>query len=161
LNYLAEGNLDDAAVEARRFQVMRDYLASLDIKAEGPATLGTYLSGFVFERRGEGDRALRYYEEALAAGRLESLAAPISRLARANPYRGPHVTAVLAEQKGANDVAPPPGELLVVLNVGRVPHKQPSRIPVGLAVSLAGTWASGNVDWLKYGAGKVVVYPEL
>ena len=52
-------------------------------------------------------------------------------------------------------------ELLVVLSLGRVPHKEPRRIPVGAAVGIAGTLASGNVDWLKYGAGKVVVYPEL
>ena len=48
-----------------------------------------------------------------------------------------------------------------MLSLGRVPHKEPSRIPVGAAVGIAGTLASGNVDWLKYGAGKVVVYPEL
>jgi len=161
LNFLAVGDLDGAAVEARRFQVMREYLASLDIKVEGPATLGTYLAGFVFERRGEGDRALRYYEEALAGGRLESLDAPIGRLARANPYRGPHLSEVLAQQKSAKSAATPPTELLVVLSLGRVPHREPKRIPVGAAVGIAGTLASGNVDWLKYGAGKVVVYPEL
>ena len=161
LNYLAVGDLDGAAVEARRFQVMRDYLASRDIKAEGPATLGTYLAGFVFERRGEGDRALRYYEEALAAGPLPSLDAPIGRLARTNPYRGPRVSDVLARQKGAPGEPASPPELLVVLSLGRVPHKEPRRIPVGAAVGIAGTLASGNVDWLKYGAGKVVVYPEL
>jgi hypothetical protein len=161
LNYLAAGDLDGAAVEARRFQVMRDYLATLDIKAEGPATLGTYLAGFVFERRGEGDRALRYYEEALAGGRLASLDAPIGRLARSNPYRGPRLSEVLAQQKSAKSDATPPTELLVVLSLGRVPHREPNRIPVGAAVGIAGTVASGNVNWLKYGAGKVVVYPDL
>ncbi len=161
LNYLAVGDLDGAAVEARRFQVMREYLASRDIKAEGPATLGTYLAGFVFERRGEGDRALRYYEEALAGGRLESLDAPINRLARYNPYRGPRLSEVLAQQKSAKRAATAPTELLIVLNLGRVPHKEPNRIPVGAAVGIAGTLASGNVNWLKYGAGKVVVYPAL
>ena len=35
LNYLAVGDLDGAAVEARRFQVMRDYLASRDITGRG------------------------------------------------------------------------------------------------------------------------------
>jgi hypothetical protein len=161
LNFLAVSDLDGAAVEARRFQVMRDYLASLDIKAEGPAAFGAYLAGFVFERRGEGDRALRYYEEALAAGRLETLDAPISRLARAHPYRGPRVSEVLARQQSPKGDASLPTELLVVLSLGRVPHKEPQRIPVGAAVGIAGTLASGNVNWLKYGAGKVVVYPEL
>ena len=163
LNYLAAGDLDGAAVEARRFQVMRDYLTSLDIKADGPAALGAYLAGFVFERRGEGDRALRYYDEALAAGPLPSLDAPIRRLARSYPYRGTRLSAVLAQQPSPKGAADPIAstELLVVLSVARVPHKVPERIPVGAAVGIAGSLLSGDIDWLKYGAGKVVVYPQL
>jgi hypothetical protein len=164
LNYLADGDLDGAAVEARRFQVMREYLSSLDITADGPATFGAYLAGFVFERRGEGDRALRYYEEALAAGPLPSLDGPISRLARSYPYRGPRLSAVLTAQptaRGKKGEVIPPTELLVVLSVGRVPHRVPERIPVGLAVGIAGSLLSDNIDWLTYGAGKVVVYPQL
>lgn len=173
LNYLAEGNLDGAAVEARRFQVMREYLDSLQIDAAGPATFGAYLAGFVFEQRGEGDRALRYYEEALARGPLPSLQGPVRRLAPVFPYRGPHLEALLAA--GADSPSPARsgggrlpasargngGQILVVVSAGRVPHRQPARIPVGAAVSLAGTWISGDVDWLKYGVSKVVVYPEL
>ncbi len=161
LNFLAVGDLDGAAVEARRFQVMREYLASKDIQADGPATLGTYLAGFVFERRGEGDRALRYYDEALAGGRIESLGGPIARLARSNPYRGSRLSEVLARNPAAKADAAPESELLVVLSIGRVPHREPKRIPVGAAVSLAGTYVSGDVNFLKYGATKVVVYPEL
>ncbi len=161
LNYLAVGDLDGAAVEARRFQVMRDYLAAEEIEADGPATLGTYLAGFVFERRGEGDRALRYYEEALARGPLESLSAPIARLAAANPFRGPRISEVLARVPKAQPPAAPEREVLIVLNVGRVPHKEPKRIPVGVAIGLAGVYATGKFDVLKYGAAKVVVYPDL
>ncbi len=161
LNYLAAGDLNGAAVEARRFQVMRDYLDSQNIKAEQPARLGTFLAGFVFEQLGEGDRALRYYEETLAAGPLPVLDPVIVRLARSNPYRGPHITEVLARGWKHKAAAAPPSDLLIVLSLGRVPHKEPVRIPVGLAVSLAGAATSGNVDWLKYGATKVVVYPEL
>ncbi|HVN84693.1 MAG TPA: hypothetical protein VMW17_07605 [Candidatus Binatia bacterium] len=161
LNYLAVGDLNGAAVEARRFQVMRDYLDSESIKADQPARLGTFLAGFVFERRGEADRALRYYEETLALGPLPALDPAIVRLTRTNPYRGPHIKEILA-RNAANKADPvPPCELLIVLSLGRVPHKEPKRIPVGVAVGLAGTFASGDVDWLKYGAGKVVVYPEL
>jgi len=161
LNYLAVGDLDGAAVEARRFQVMRDYLDSENITADGPATLGAYLAGFVFERRGEGDRALRYYEEALAGGPLDSLTAPIARLGQANPYRGPRLSDTLSRATNASASARPAAELLVVLSLGRVPHKEPKRIPVGAAVGLAGVYATGDVDWLKYGATKVVAYPEL
>jgi len=161
LNYLAVGDLDGAAVEARRFQVMRDYLDSENIAAEGPAILGAYLAGFVFEHRGEGDRALRYYEEALAGGPLDSLIAPAGRLAQFNPYRGPRLSDLLAGAANAPRGGQPEPELLVVVSPGRVPHKEPKRIPIGAAVGLAGVYASGDTDWLKYGATKVVVYPEL
>jgi hypothetical protein len=160
LNYLARGDLEGAAVEARRFQVMQDYLASLQIDANGPATIGTYMAGFVFEQRGEGDRALRYYDEALTGGTLQSLVEPVHRLARTNPYRGKHLASVLAKsattRRGPND-----GEILIVINAGRVPHKIPKRIPVGAAVGIAGSVLTGDIDPLRYGAGKVVVYPEL
>lgn len=159
LNYLARGDLEGAAVEARRFQVMRDYLASEQIKADAPAMLGTYAAGFVFEQRGEGDRALRYYDEALALGPLDSLGAPIARLARTNPYRGSHLKEVIA--RAPPEEGNPEGELLVVLNVGRVPHRVPERIPIGAAIGLAGAFFTGDLDVLKYSAAKVVVYPEL
>lgn len=159
LNYLGDGDLDGAAVEARRFQVMREYLSTLNIQTEGPSTLGCYLAGFVFEKQGEGDRALRYYEEALANGPLSSLDNAITRLARANPYRGPRLKTVLA--KNGKVDSKPPTELLVVLSLGRVPHKIPERIPVGAAVGIAGSWVSGNINWLKYGATKVVIFPAM
>jgi hypothetical protein len=160
LNYLARDDLDGAAVEARRFQVMREYLASLEIKADGPATIGTYLAGFVFEKRGEGDRALRYYDEALGAGALESLRSPVHRLARTNEYRGRNLDAFLATPApdGPLDAD---GEILVVVNAGRVPHKIPERIPVGAAIGIAGSVLTGDIDPLRYGVGKVVVYPAM
>ncbi len=160
LNYLATGDLEGAAVEARRFQVMREYLDSIQVSAPPPARLGQYLAGFVFERRGEGDRALRYYEEVLAQGPSPSLVAPVQNLARANPYRGPNLDAVLAGS-GSAPPARSDGAILVMLALGRVPHREARRIPVGVAVGIAGSLLSGNVDWLRYGAGKFVVYPEL
>jgi hypothetical protein len=161
LNYLALGDLEGAAVEARRFQVMREFLDSIDGGAAEPARFGAYLAGFVFERRGEGDRALRYYEEALDRGPLSSLMRPAERLAQVYPYRGPRLEALLAGGAPPQSVEPPDGELLVVLCLGRVPHKVPERIPVGLAVGIAGAYATQDADWLKYGAAKVLVYPEL
>jgi hypothetical protein len=161
LNYLARGDLDGAAVEARRFQVMRDYLASEQIDASAPATLGTYLAGFVFEQRGEGDRALRYYDEALAAGSLTTLTAPIVHLARSNPYRGTRLSQVLTGAPSGKNGAGQEGDLLIVLNVGRVPHREPQRMPIGAAIGIAGTLFTGDLDVLKYSAAKVIVYPEL
>jgi len=161
LNYLAVGDLDGAAVEARRFQVIREYMQSEGIEAGAQATLGTYLSGFVFEKRGEGDRALRYYEETLQQRPLDSLAHPVHRLAGLNPYRGPLINHILEQRPQGSDANGSGGELLIVLLLGRVPYKVPERMPAGVAVGVAGTYASGNTDWLKYGATKVIVYPKL
>lgn len=161
LNYLALGDLDGAAVEARRFQVMREYLQSEGIEAQGPATLGAYLAGFVFERRGEGDRALRYYEEALGAGPLDSLASPVARLARSNPYRGPQLQALLDVGPATGPDGGADGELLLVLCLGRVPQKVPERMPIGMAVGYAGAVITDDLDWLTRSATKVLVYPEL
>jgi hypothetical protein len=161
LNYLGQGDLENAAVEARRFQVMRDFLDAGKIPEYGGGVFGAYLAGFVFDRRGEGDRSLRYYEEALAAGELQSLAQPAARLARANPYRGPHLKSLLAQAPPPSGGAGAPSEILVVLSLGRVPHKAPARIPVGAAIGIAGSLFTGNADWLTRGVAKVVVYPEL
>lgn len=159
LNYVALGDLSGAQVEARRFQVMREYLKSVNQNAVAPDRLGAYLAGFVFEKGNEGDRALRYYEEALAGGGLTSLVGPVKRLAQTNPYRGKNVNRVLA---GAGKATPRQSELLVVLSVGRVPHKVPTRIPVGAAVGIAGAaLGDRDLDILRYSATKVLVYPEM
>lgn len=161
LNYLATGDLEGAAVEARRFQVMRDYLDAHSIRADDPARMGSYLSGFVFEKRGEGDRALRYYEEALAPGNLSSLEDPIRRLAPLHPYRGPRLTTLLARQPEERTAPSRPTEILVVISLGRVPHREAQRMPVGAAVGIAGAYLTRDFDWLKYGVTKWVAYPEL
>jgi hypothetical protein len=169
LNYLALGDLDGAAVEARRFQVMRDYLASEEIDAASPAALGAYLAGFVFEQRGEGDRALRYYDEALANGPLASLTAPIVDLAQTNPYRTERLSEILERAASAAPDDPtqakpapkPKGELLIILNLGRVPHRVPERMPIGAAIGFAGAYVTRDLDVLKYSATKVIVYPQL
>ena len=159
LNYLALGDLDGAAVEARRFQVMREYLEGEGRKLGSEAVLGTYLAGFVFEHRGERDRALRYYEETLERCRLENLTTPVQRLSAAGSYRGPRLSELLERAPPRREAAG--GEVLVVVSAGRVPHKEPERVPVGVAFGIAGTYVTGDIDWLKYSAGKVVVYPEL
>ncbi|MFK7897745.1 MAG: hypothetical protein AB8G23_18055 [Myxococcota bacterium] len=171
-NYLALDELSGAAVEARRFTDMRDYLASLGLDATG--TFGAYLAGFTFERLGEEDRALRYYEEALEKNLLRSLEAPIERLAARNPYRGPRIEALL-QQQGTTDgerttirerLGPgqqtlKPSEILTVIAIGRVPHRVPERIPVGAAIGIAADWITGNSDILRRSVLKVISYPEL
>ena len=137
-NYLAMPDLEGAAVEARRYQVMRDYLENMGID-HPPGTIGAYLAGFTFERLGEADRALRYYQDAQTTVKLRSLEEPIAR-------RGKR---------------PKSGEVLVVIGAGRTPIKVPKRIPVGAAIGIAGTAISGDPRVLQHSVAKVVVYPEL
>ncbi|MBK7951413.1 MAG: hypothetical protein IPK00_22285 [Deltaproteobacteria bacterium] len=176
LNYLARGDLEGAAVEARRFQTQREYLSNNGVDAPGPASLGAYLAGVVFEKLGEGDRALRYYEEAMAgAGPLESLREPVNRLAKSHPYRGPRIEALLAQgaptgapagsAAGAGSKTsskkPAMGEILVVTAVGRVPRKVPERMPIGAAVGIAGTILTDDLSVLQHSVFKVLVIPAL
>jgi len=160
LNYIALGDLEGAAVEARRFQAVRDYLDTESIDDGGVSTLGAYFAGFTFEKRGEGDRALRYYEDALAAGPLESLVTPAAALLPHNPFRGPNLEALMEESEPAK-TGKDDAELLVVVNVGRAPQKVPERIPIGAAIGIAGAYATEDEKWLTRGITKVVVYPEL
>jgi len=167
LNYLARNDLNGAGVEARRFTVSRTYLEALD--QTRPAAFGSYLAGFVFERLGEPDRALRYYEEALDAGDLHSLREPIERLSQRADYRGPRLRAYLdripVPSAGPLDGRPPApeaeGEILLVLGLGRVPLRVPQRIPIGAALSMAGVHVAGDTELLSRLVLKVLVYPEL
>lgn len=168
LNYLVRGELGPARVEARRFEVMRKYLR--DHEDPGAALLGpgSYLAGFIFEKSGQPQAALRHYDEALQAGDFPSLHAPIRRLAALAPYRTPRIERVLQEAikadptpeetaRGATETVEPAqnaraepaadtptegAEVLLVLNYGRIPTKVAQRIPIGLAL----TYAAGSLS---------------
>jgi hypothetical protein len=157
LNYLALADWSGASTEARRFTVMREYLESVGLGRHG--IFGSYLAGLTFERLGQGDRALRYYEEAMADKVLPSLRESVERLAASNPYRGPRIRELLAGGTGTK--AAPPSEIVTVLSLGRVPKKVPERMPVGAAIGIAGTFITGNPEVLARSAFKVVVYPDL
>ncbi len=167
LNYLACGDLEGAGVEARRFTASRNYLDSLDKTSH--AAFGSYLAGFVFERLGEPDQALRYYEEALDAGDLQSLREPIQRLSEHADYQGPKLKAYLDKFRpalaipigGHRSDAQVEGEILIVLGLGRVPCKVPQRIPIGAALGIAGANVTGDPAVLTRLALKVLVYPDL
>jgi hypothetical protein len=163
VNYLAQGDLQGAKVEARRFAVMHKYLRETQGE-ERDAFLGpgSYLAGFVFERAGEVDEALRFYDEALFAGDYASLREPILRLSERSGYRSPRLNEVL---KGAGQAASTDdsGELLVVINYGRVPALVAERVPIGLALTYASFFIApataqaarrmagqGLVTWVNY-----------
>lgn len=115
VNYLVQGDLSGAKVEAKRFTVMRTYLRDYDPDHEHGA-FGSYLAGFVNERLGNADEALRYYDEALQERDFGSLSAPIVRLAARGSYRGERIQDYLPDQpsagssEGAPAEAQPPSE---------------------------------------------------
>jgi uncharacterized protein len=234
-NYLVRGDLQGAKIEAKRFTVMRNYIRDYDPGKEHGA-FGSYVAGFVYERLGQADEALRYYDEALMERDFGNLREPIARLAQRGSYRGerikdylpapgqgpapapaksepaeaepaktepgdvapaksepagseparaepakpeiqrptaqtpPSATLGSLPARAASDAvwlaaAPPPaptgGEVLVIAKTGRVPWKEPRRIPIGAAIGLAGAFVTGDTTLLEYGMFKVVTYPEL
>ena len=168
LNYLAQDDLNGAAVEARRFTVMRNYLIDYDPESAHGA-FGSYFAGLVFERLGEYDRALRYYDEALQERTLKTLKGPIERLLPRTQYRGESLKTFIEEEipdgaeslSSAATAALAPAEIITILSVGRVPYKIPKREKVGALVGVAGVFITGDLEVLKYSALKVVVYPEM
>ncbi|MEX1362348.1 MAG: hypothetical protein AB1Z98_04435 [Nannocystaceae bacterium] len=90
INYLVRGDLSGAKVEAKRFTVMRTYMRDYKPDVEHGA-FGSYLAGFVNERLGNADEALRYYDEALQERDFGSLREPIERLAARGSYRGERI----------------------------------------------------------------------
>jgi tetratricopeptide (TPR) repeat protein len=166
INYLALDDLAGARVEARRFQVMHKYLHD-HFPAEPHGAFGSYLAGFVFEKSGEWDTALRHYDEVLAQAHAPSLHPVIRRLAQGAPYRTERLEAIVGapggQQVGGAEGVPQEqqGEILIVLKTGAVPVKEARRIPVGAALGLAANYVSGDTKILEYGMFKVVSYPEL
>jgi uncharacterized protein len=164
VNYLAQGNLSGAKVEARRFAVMQKYLSESDeddpsAKLLGP---GSYFAGFAFEQTGEFDEAIHYYDEALACAPWTTLEGPVRRLAQYAGYNSPRLTKLVKSGK-AEPVDADSGEVLVVVAYGRVPALRANRVPIGLALSTGAVYLSdmqvqsarrlagqGLVTWVNY-----------
>lgn len=162
LNYLARGDLRGAAVEARRYTVMQQHLAALDEAPDSP--MAAYLSGFVFEQLDDPNRAMRYYEDALGNASPALLEQPIRRLAKRGAYRSEKITAFLDDlPDGSTDDAEDgdTADLLIIIAVDRVPHRAAERVPIGLAIGIAGTVLTDDPRFLERTALKWIVYPEL
>jgi uncharacterized protein len=162
MNYLALGDLSGAKVEARRLAILQKYLRDHEDET-ALLGLGSYLAGFAFEKSGEVDEALLYYDDALRHAKYPSLRAPLRSLTRGEP-RSPRIAALI---EGAEPLPPlrdaGEGEILVVVGFGRVPQKVPQRIPIGLALTLVADdlrpadreradalAAKGLVTWVNY-----------
>jgi tetratricopeptide (TPR) repeat protein len=165
VNYLARGDLNGARIEARRLTVMQTYLSEHKDPAESLNGPGSYLAGFTFEKSGQADEALRYYDEALAYGSYRTLAEPVHRLMAKGSVSSPRlreIASTVTGDSGADD----DGEILVVVSFGRVPPKIAKRVPIGLALTFAADALSPNdVDQANRLAAQGLVtwvnYPEL
>jgi len=127
---------------------------------------GSYLAGFVFEKSGKPEDALRYYDEALAYGQYQSLVEPIRRLSQQAGYSSPRFRELLSQAPAPAPNGADPAEdaeLLVMVNFGRVPAKIAKRVPIGLALTYASGFISptdaaranqlalqGLVTWVNY-----------
>lgn len=173
-NYLAAHDLNGARIEARRLSIIQDYLKDNKNPALALNAPGSYLAGFVFERSGRPDIALRYYDEALAHVDFQTLAEPIIRLSEQTPYSTDRLRKYIEEQKAKNPSAQKDsgttasdddqlGDVLIMINYGRIPAKIARRIPIGLALTFATLYmspastttanrlaAQGLVTWVNF-----------
>ena len=150
VNYLVRGDLNGSKIEARRLAVMQKFIADHEGHGASLTGPGSYLAGFTFEKSGEEQEALRFYDEALAYGSYPSLVEPVRRLSAIASYRSPRLRELLkdtdsgrtASLTGGAAAVPidDSGEILVVLGFGRVPSKIARRIPIR---SRALTYVSG------------------
>ncbi len=141
VNYLELQDLNGARIEARRLAVMQKYFSD-DLKEDDNPVLGLggFLAGLTFEQSDQPDEALRWYDQTLQFAGFHSLRDPVRLLLTKGQYRSPRL-------KDVESAGPPPpapedqgqGEIVFVVGYGRVPHKIPHRIPIGLAL----TWFSG------------------
>ncbi|MFO0679583.1 MAG: hypothetical protein U0169_23855 [Polyangiaceae bacterium] len=150
VNYLETGNLEGARVEARRLAVMKSYYDTR-VKADPSSILGLggFLAGFTFERSGDANEALRWYESALQFRGFGVLRGSVGLLMPSGTYTSPRL---VEAAKNAPDLKPlaesEEGEIVVVVGYGRVPHKIANRVPIGLAL----TYASGFIRPDDYAA---------
>lgn len=163
LNYLVRGDLNGARVEARRYAVMNQYLSEHVTQGKTMTGPGSYLAGFVFEKSRQPGEALRYYDEALAYGKYQTLGDAVRKMAKLDAYRTPRLTPLVEQQ--APEIPAEAAELLLVVNYGRVPAKIAKRVPIGLALTFASSWisphdakranelaAQGLVTWINFPA---------
>ena len=140
LNYLETKDLNGARIEARRLSVIQKYYReSLDQKNNPVLGLGSMLAGFTYEKSGEIDEALRYYDESLAFTGFGTLGESVRRIAPQGSFRSPRIKSLLndgqKESPGSAAANDDTGEVLFVVGYGRVAHKIPNRIPIGLALT--------------------------
>ena len=142
--YLARGELGGARVEARRLSVLERYFHDTNDAGQTLMGPGDYLAGFIFEKSGQPQEALRYYDDALSLGKFDSLTDAVMRLSSQTSFKSPRLEKLIARAADTKESASAAesAEILVIINYGRVPAKIAERIPIGLAL----TFASGAIS---------------
>ena len=170
LNYLSLGDLDGARVEARRIEVLKSYFKTTSQGPDVALGLGAYLAAFTFEKRGQLDEALRWYDTALSFGSFPSARYAVGYLMKQRELPNDRLQSIAKEQHTATPPAADEGELLIVIESGFAPYREAKRIPIGLALTIAATdpgWRRSpdrrrSADRLAAeGLFKWVNYPEL
>ena len=164
VNYLETRDLSGAKIEARRLAVMRSYYEDTLGQKDNPIVgLGGLLAGYAFEKSGDVDEALHWYDDALAYGGAEALWPAVASLLPRGTYSSQRLKEAAARGAGAAPMADDEGEILFVIGYGRVPHKVPERLPIGLALTFVAhdlsptnyaaanrIAAQGLVTWVNY-----------
>ena len=137
LNYLVRGDLGGAKVEARRYLVNRKYFENGDAEDRSMLAFGSYLAGFSFEMDGDAQAAMRHYGDAAEDGGVPGLDLVARRLAARSGATDQRLKAVLESPTEVAPDDPQQAELLVIVQVGMAPYRQPERLPIGAAVVAA------------------------
>ncbi len=133
ISYMSLGDLEGARVEARRLGVLQKYFKDAAPEELALYGLGSYLAGFVFEQSGDTEEALRYYMEAYDNG-YDELAEQVAYLGERVGSGHDLVSRARVEAPSAAAPTRDEGEMLVIVQSGRVPYKQAERLPVGAFV---------------------------
>lgn len=131
VNYLARHDLSGARVEARRLSIMQKYFRDNDTPGSGMVAPGSYFAGFVFEKSGRPDIAIRYYDEALQYGLFPSLLEPVRRLTELTGYRGKYTQKLLesAQSTGSSEAPAASTSATATLeNTERAPGVDPAEL---------------------------------
>lgn len=165
INYLETKDLSGAKVEARRLSVVQRYIRD-DLKETNNSILGLggFLAGFVYEKSGDADEALRWYDGALPFAGFAAIAPAIRELAPRSTFKSPRIEKALGDSgTGPESSDAEGGDVVCIVGYGRVPNKIPKRVPIGLALTMVSDAihptnraaadrlaAKGLVTWINY-----------
>lgn len=159
INYLADDNLEDARVEARRFAVLEGYFIDDDNHTllPGLVALGNYLSGAAYEGSRQYAEAAMSYSKAWHFGlRDEELRVRLRDLYRTSgrstsPINDPFFDELIKEARQAGPLSRDDyfdrhqrGDTLVITQYGFAPYKKAAQIPLRQARTRAGIQVRNN-----------------